>query len=51
MKNRTSIIEGTIVIDLGTPEEPRERKIEKILTPKKQEKFASLLRELVDVFS
>ena len=50
-ENPTSIIEDTIIVNLGTTEEPLEIKIGKSFTPKKQEEFTSLLREFTGMFT
>jgi len=49
-RNQTSIMEDTIIIKLGTTEEPKEIKIRISLTLEEQEEFTSLLREFIDVF-
>ena len=50
-KNRTSVIEDTIIINLGIIEEHRKIEIGKSLTPKDQKEFISLLSEFMDVFA
>ena len=50
-ENRTSIIEETILTNLGTLNEPREFKIGKSLTREEQENFVALLKELINVFA